>query len=71
MTDTAFLASLGKKIREIRLQKGVAQKDLAMHCNFEKASMSRIEAGKTNISILTLKKIGKALNVELVEFFTF
>jgi hypothetical protein len=41
----------------------------AVHCDFEKASMSRIEAGKTNIIVLTLHKISKAPDVELFEFF--
>ena len=71
MTDPKFLASLGKKIREIRLSQRLTQNGLAMSCNFEKASMSRIETGKTNVSVLTLRKISKALNVELTELFTF
>lgn len=71
MAERKFLIGLGKKIREIRLEKGFTQNNLAIACNFEKASMSRIEAGKTNVSILTLKKICKALNVEMVELFDF
>ena len=69
MTDSKLLAGLGARIRELRLDKDMTQNDLAVHCAFEKASMSRIEAGKTNITILTLHKISKVLDVELVEFF--
>jgi transcriptional regulator with XRE-family HTH domain len=69
MNDPKFLTSLGARIRELRLKKNLTQNELAMLCNFEKASMSRIESGKTNVTILTLKKISKALDVELVEFF--
>jgi transcriptional regulator with XRE-family HTH domain len=69
MTDPKFLASLGAKIKELRIKKDMSQNELAINCNFEKASMSRIEAGKTNITILTLKKISTALDIELVEFF--
>ena len=69
MNDPKFLTSLGARVRELRLKKNLTQNELAMLCNFEKASMSRIESGKTNVTILTLKKISKALDVELVEFF--
>jgi len=69
MTNSKFLAGLGARIRELRLNKDMTQNDLAVQCDFEKASMSRIESGKTNITVLTLHKICKALDVEIVEFF--
>ena len=69
MTDPKFLASLGARIRELRQGKDMTQNELAMLCNFEKASMSRIESGKTNLIILNLRKIGAVLDIELDEFF--
>lgn len=69
MTDPKFLANLGARIKELRIKKGMTQNELAIHCNFEKASMSRIESGKTNITVLTLKKIGKELDAHITEFF--
>ena len=69
MPDPKFLASLGSRIKELRLKKDMTQNELAILCNFEKASMSRIESGKTNVTILTLRKISTALEVEIVEFF--
>jgi len=70
MSDTKFLSGLGAKIKEIRLSKDMTQNELAMQCNFEKASMSRIESGKTNITILTLWKISKALETDVSQFFS-
>lgn len=69
MTEPEFLVSMGAKIKELRLTKSISQKDLALECNFEKSSMSRIESGKTNITILTLSKISNALNTEIKDFF--
>ena len=69
MTEREFLAGLGLRIKELRIKKNISQKDLAMECNFEKASMSRIEAGKTNITILTLYKIMTALDADVKDFF--
>jgi len=67
MTDPSFLANLGSRIKKIRMEKNVSQFQLASLCDFEKASMSRIESGKTNTTILTLQKISKALNVHVSE----
>jgi transcriptional regulator with XRE-family HTH domain len=69
MTDTKFLTTLGARIKELRVARDMTQNDLATHCDFEKASMSRIEAGKTNITILTLHKISRALDIDIIEFF--
>lgn len=69
MSDPKFLAALGARIKELRLKKELTQNELAILCNFEKASMSRIESGRTNVTILTLKKISKALDTDLFEFF--
>jgi transcriptional regulator with XRE-family HTH domain len=69
MSDPKFLSNLGAKIKEIRRNKNITQNGLALKCEFEKASMSRIESGKTNVTVLTLRKISQALEVELSEFF--
>lgn len=67
MNDLQLLSEIGAKIREFRMEKKLSQNDLAILCNFEKASMSRIEAGKTNVTIFTLYKISKALNVNIAD----
>ena len=69
MTDQKFLTKLGARIKALRAAKEMTQNDLANRCDFEKASMSRIEAGKTNITILTLHKISRALDIDIPEFF--
>jgi transcriptional regulator with XRE-family HTH domain len=69
MAEKNFLTSLGARIKELRLKKNLTQNDLAIQCNFEKASMSRIESGKTNVTVLTLRKISNALEVDIHEFF--
>ena len=45
----------------------MSQQDLAAKCNFEKANMSRIEAGRTNLTIKNAYKISTALGVKLKE----
>lgn len=62
---------VGNRIKEIRIQKEISQQDLAAKCNFEKSNMSRIEAGKTNMTLSTIGIIAKALDVRLADLFEF
>ena len=67
MSEVKFLSDLGSKIREARKSQSITQTKLAETCQIEKANMSRIESGKTNVTVLTLWKIGKALNLPVAE----
>lgn len=62
-----ILSRIGRKIQEVRKIRGVAQQDLAARCNFEKSNMSRIEAGRSNITIETLYNISRSLGVKMSE----
>jgi len=65
MNEQQLFIKIGDKIKELRESKNLSQQDLAALCNFEKSNMSRIEAGRTNLTIKTLFKISNALKVPL------
>jgi transcriptional regulator with XRE-family HTH domain len=65
MNSEQILRKIGERIKELRELKGISQQVLAAKCNFEKANMSRIEAGRTNFTISTLYKISQALDTSL------
>ena len=65
------LRSLGYHLRQIRQQKQLRQKTVAKLCEMDSGSYSNIENGKRNITILTLFKISKVLNVSLTEIMAF
>lgn len=67
--DEEFLTGIGARIKGIRKSKGINQTKLADLCAFDKASLSRIESGKTNLTAVTIKKLAEALNVNAGEFF--
>ena len=67
MKKDEILVKIGMKIRKLREEKNIPQQDLAAACNFEKSNMSRIEAGKTNLTVGTMIKICEGLNITLVE----
>ncbi|ESU19942.1 hypothetical protein FCR2A7T_13490 [Flavobacterium cauense R2A-7] len=69
--DNTVHKKVGKRIKEIRTEKNLSQQDLAAKCNYEKSNMSRIEAGRVNLTLTTLDKVSKGLEVELMELFRF
>ena len=70
MSDRKVLSRIGGRIRKIRSDKKMTQYELAVLCDFEKASMSRIESGQTNATVLTLLKVSNALDVHLSDLVT-
>lgn len=60
---------IGKKIRECRLQRNLNIRQLSELVECTTSLISQVERGKADPSISTLKKIAKALNVNIVDFF--
>ena len=59
------LKTLGINIKSARLKKSISQETLAETVGISLATMSLIETGKQNTSILNLVDIAKALGVTL------
>jgi len=59
---------IGKRIKEIRLQKLLTQEKLAEMCNLSVSSISRIEVANRNVSLDTLINIGNSLGVTVDTF---
>ncbi|MCM1340040.1 MAG: helix-turn-helix domain-containing protein [Muribaculaceae bacterium] len=62
---------LGKRIRELREQKGLTQEALATMVGIEPPSLSSIERGNSYPTAETMENIAKSLNVLPCELFTF
>ncbi|WP_395052825.1 helix-turn-helix domain-containing protein [Flavobacterium sp.] len=70
-SDKQYLIALGKKIKEIRLQKKITQTEIAYRCGFDKSNYNTIEAGKRNPTIISLLKIANALDITIIDLFKF
>lgn len=66
-----MLVALGDRIRGLRKAAKMDQKDLAYKCGMEFQNLSAIETGNRNVSILTLARIAKALNVKVRDLIDF
>ena len=60
----------GSKIKEIRIQKGLTQKQLGDMCGMADSAIRRYENGNANPKIETLQKIADALGVAIYELLT-
>lgn len=60
-----LLIDIGRKIKELRQERGITQQYLAELCDFENSNMNRIEAGRSNLTIKTLLIVAKSLGVSV------
>ena len=61
------LENIGKAICKIRKQQNLLQIDLAVAVGIDRAYLSEIENGRTNVSINILYAIADALNVYIID----
>lgn len=66
-----FLKLVGNKIRLVRKAKGLTQEDLAERCNLQYTYIGGVERGVRNVSLQTLEKLAKGLDVAPFELLKF
>ncbi len=67
--EKKFLRKLGENLRKYRIEKELSQEKLAFKSDLDRTYISGIERGERNISVITLKKIAEALNVDVTKMF--
>ena len=60
---------LGQRIKELREEAKMSQKDLAYAADLDRSYIAGIENGQRNVSIVNIEKIATALGVTLQELF--
>jgi transcriptional regulator with XRE-family HTH domain len=65
--DSAF--SLGEKLRQLRSERNISQRDLARMAGLSPNSISLIERDETSPSVATLQSLATALNIRMSYFF--
>ena len=61
--------SIGTQIKQLRIEKGLTLHHLAKACELSAPYVSQLENDKASPSINTLRRIARALGVNIVEFF--
>lgn len=60
---------IGLRIKTIRAEKSISQKDLAYSSDIDRSYIASVENGNRNISIVNIEKITIALDISLTDFF--
>lgn len=70
--DSRYLVQLkkiGKRIKILRIQKGITQLELAAVLGMSQTNMSNIECGRVEITISNLLRIREVLGYSMAAFF--
>lgn len=59
------IAAIAARIKQLRKERKLTVQEVAYRCDMERSNLSRIEAGRTNLTIKTICTICNALHVEL------
>ena len=62
-------SKIGLRIRFLREQISMSQKDLAYTADLDRSYIASVESGCRNISIVNIERIAKALDISLKDFF--
>jgi len=65
--EEKLLMQLANKIKKQRLKLNLSQEKLAQKCDFDRTYISLLERAKRNPSYLSLIKLCKGLEIELIE----
>ncbi len=66
-----ILVKLGNRIKELRKMQGLSQEKLAAKANLHYTYIGAVERGERNLSLQSIEKIAKGLNVSIAELFSF
>lgn len=58
------LARFGRKLRTVRVEKGISQEELAQRSGLHRTYVSSVERGERNISLVNIAKLASALGVK-------
>lgn len=64
-------SKIGNRIKFLREEKDMSQKDLAYSSDLDRSYIASVESGQRNISIVNIEKIATALGVSMKDFFNF
>lgn len=68
-TKDKTLVRFGKVVREFRKKEGLSQEQLAFKAELHRTYIGMIERAEKNITLLSIEKIAKALDLKIIDLF--
>ena len=69
MADQELLLAFGKRIRELRSQRGLSQEQLADETGFHRTYIGMVERGERNLSLSNVSVFASVFELSLAELF--
>jgi XRE family transcriptional regulator, aerobic/anaerobic benzoate catabolism transcriptional regulator len=66
-SDPDFLASLGRRVRQARVERGMARTALSRAADVSERYLAQLESGEANASVVLLRRIAVALGVRITD----
>jgi XRE family aerobic/anaerobic benzoate catabolism transcriptional regulator len=66
-SDPEFLAGLGRRVRQLREQRGMARKALSQAAQVSERYLAALETGEGNASVILLRRVATALGARLTD----
>ena len=66
-----ILIRFGKKVREIRIEKGLSQEQLSFSADLHRTYIGLIERAEKNITLVNIEKIANALDININDLMNF
>ena len=70
LDDKTFLRTIGTRLRERRLARGLSQAELGRECDLHRTFIGSVERGQRNISIINIRLIARKLKISLQDLFS-
>jgi len=68
---SSIIDNFGRRVRELRLARGLSQEELAFRAGVHRTYLGSIERGERNPALKNIAAIADALDVSLAELFRF
>ena len=65
------MLTFGRAVRQVRKNRGFSQEAFADLCGIDRSYMGCVERGESNLALVNIEKIVRALNMPRSEFFKF
>lgn len=63
------LKAIGRRIKELRMQRGLSQIEMAKQIGISQTNLSNVERGRTGATLANLLKIRSVLKCKMADFF--
>ena len=63
--EEKYLQAVGQRIRELRIENGLTQEELAHQSGLHRTYISTLETGQRNLALLNLRRLANVFNLSI------